>query len=145
MDHPLADAAVTGVGEVDDAVRDALLEMSEAAQQLVLARLHRRQVRRQDPQRFDQREYQRQDYHPGDVAREFAGGSAQKQPWQESQDGCQHAENDRLCHQLRPCNGGIDSAADAMRFRMDTLAHYDGVVHHDAQHQQEGESGQHVQ
>ena len=146
----IADAGLHG-GQV--AVGDEVLEPGvdpglypvHRQQQAAAGRATVGQVGGQDPFRFHQGEGQAEDHHPAGGLGEAGKNPLHEQGRGEGDDGGQDAERGGSGHPLYPGDDIVDVGAVALLLGVGALAHDDGVVHHDAQHQDEAEQADHVQ
>ena len=103
-----------------------------------------RQVRRQHELRLQQREHQHRDHHQRNVRPDLPAHPAQPEHRREGHHRRQHPEDHHhpdLVGSL-PCRlARVLAALDPV---VDVLAGHDRVIHHDPQHQDEGEERDHV-
>ncbi|MQM39976.1 hypothetical protein KBTX_04017 [wastewater metagenome] len=102
------------------------------------------QVRRQDDQRLHQRDGEDRTHHRRDHRPDLAEGPGDEGQRQEGDDIGEHAHHDRHRDVPRPLHRGGEQPQAPLPVLVDVLAGDDGVVHHDAQRDDEREQRDHV-
>lgn len=142
-DRAAHDAAQRTVGEVAEPRIDTAAQRLGRAAGRVAARIAEpdmRQVLGQDQEAFDQRQRQHVDHHRRHRPDERARRRGQEQQRHEGQDRRHDREQDRPPDPQDAALGRlVGPGAVLFQFGIDVLAHYDGVIDHDSQRQDEPE------
>ena len=103
-----------------------------------------RQVRRQNKERFEQTERQHRNYDEGNQAKNLTDGPGHDQKRRERSDRRQDGEGHWRRHLLGAENRRALRCHALFGFCVDILAHYDGVIDHHTQSDDQGEQRDHV-
>ncbi len=103
-----------------------------------------RQVVWQDEQRLEQREQEYRNHHERNELQELSDHPRDEKKWRERRDRRQDRERDRNGDPLRSLYRRLQRPGPLFPSLEDVLAHHDGVIDHDADRENEGEQGHHV-
>ena len=107
--------------------------------------LHVRQVRRQNPERLDQREQETRDHDQRNGPHDLAHRAGHRQQRSKRGDRREHGKHHRHGDLARALNRTREAVSVSTLMGVHVLTDDDRVIHHDAEHQDEREQGNHVQ
>ena len=102
-------------------------------------------MRRQNEEHLHQRHRQHGDHHHRHHAEYLPEGAGDEQQRRERRHRREHADGHRRPHSQATGDGALDAGEAAFLLGDDVLAHHHGVVHHDAEHDDEREQRHHVE